>query len=162
MSRQKYEKIVHKIVKNAPLNGVLNPLFVKALIGTESNWDPSFEDGAKVGLMAVSKLGLVEANARWGLNLQWSDMKDIEKNILAGACYFAYLLGYWKTKTPYNPFYPIFAVLSYHFGVGNVTEWLYHAKENNQSVFKYLPDDTITVAFNYMWWVTYYINRGGA
>lgn len=156
-----YEQAVNRVLKSAPLNGILNPDFVKALIGTESNWDPEFDDGAKRGLTAISKLGLVEANARWGLNLQWSDMKDVDKNILAGSCYFAYLLNYWQVKTPYNPFYPIFALLSYHFGVGNVNEWLYHAKENNQSVFKYLPDDAIQVAFNYMWWLTYYINRGG-
>jgi hypothetical protein len=161
MERVELERLVEETIKKEPINGQIRPEFIKALIGAESKWDYKYDDGTTRGLTRISKLALIEVNARYKLNYTWGDMLDIEKNILAGACYFAWLLNYWKTKTPYNPAYVLFAVISYHFGIGNVKDWIYHTKVENRFISGYLPQNTIEHAFDYIWWLTFYINRGG-
>ena len=161
MNRKELYKLVDKVLQKPPLDGKLSPDFVKALISVESSWDVDAQSPYARGLMQVSKLALKDVNDRYRLGYTWDDMLDPEKNILVGSIYFKWLLDYWKAKTPFNPFYIIFAVMSYNFGIGQVRDWIYHTKADNRYIDEAIPKETVAHAFDFMWWFTYFRNRNG-
>jgi soluble lytic murein transglycosylase-like protein len=81
--------IYDDIIRNAALIYGVDPLLIKAVIKTESNFDPNaVSDKGACGLMQL----MPETAARFGV----TDVYDPRSNIYGGAQYLSWLMSYFK------------------------------------------------------------------
>lgn len=107
----------------------LSPELVRAVIETESSWNPSCSNGICVGLMQLNK-----NTAPWiakELGIQ-GDRANYKQNIEMGCYYLNYLRNTWYEKgcTDEDALYMM--LLSYNRGIGGATKYVKtHNPEND-------------------------------
>ncbi|WP_126992267.1 transglycosylase SLT domain-containing protein [Thermosipho globiformans] len=152
--RNVLEEIVEEVCKE--LN--LDPKLVKAIISTESDWEPKSDSGIARGLMGVSKIALEDINNRYKLNYTYEDMYKPKPNIVVGCLYLKWLLNYFKTRYPLNPFYLIYALMAYNWGIGNVRRWLEEVPFDNSKIDESVEQETKNYLTNISKWYKYFCN----
>ena len=106
----------------------LDPLFVSAVIYTESHYDPSVvsHKGA-VGLMQLLPSTASSVSKRKKADFQLDELKDPETNIKMGCMYLRHLLDKYEGDLST-------ALAAYNAGSRNVNKWMKASKDENFEV----------------------------
>jgi soluble lytic murein transglycosylase len=115
-----------KVIAAAARHYQLDPALIKALIWRESRFNPTARGRAgEMGLMQIREVAAMEG----GFDPAYCF--DPSTNIMAGSCYLKKALGrYQRTDNP-----PLYALIDYNAGRGNVLKWQTGAGLTNGQVF---------------------------
>ncbi|WP_077287968.1 lytic transglycosylase domain-containing protein [Thermosipho sp. 1074] len=152
---KKLETMVEKIAKNLQID----PDLIKGIIMTESGGNSKAESSYARGLMQISRAALKTINFKYRLNNSYDDLFDPKINVEVGTLYLKWLLEYFKGKYPLNPFYIIYALMAYNWGVGNVQKWLRSNNASNSWIDENVPQETKSYLLDTIWWYAYFKNR---
>lgn len=153
------EKVLEEIVDEVCRDLNISSLLVKSIIATESSWNPKADSGFARGLMGISKPAFEDINTRYKLNYTYDDMFKPKPNVIVGCLYLKWLLNYFKTRYPLNPFYLQYAIMAYNWGVGNVRKWLEEVPFDNAHIDENVPQETKNYLTNIAKWYRFYCNE---
>lgn len=147
MTKAELEQLADKIAEQIGEE----PALIKAIIATESSWDPDAESPYARGLMQVSKPALQTVNDVFEVGFTYDDMFDPEKNITAGTLYIRWLKRAVEALIGESEFSVAYAIMAYNWGIGNVMKWLSGDKDNTE-IDETVPAETKAHLLDVMWW----------
>ena len=117
---------------------------VFAIISIESSWDPEAKSPAgAIGLMQITQPALDQVNSIYQVNLALEDMLRPDRNIFVGMRYLRWLYRVFEQL----PHAPLFSIIAYNWGIGNVLAWL-DGKKRIQDI----PLETKDYVLKYLYW----------
>jgi soluble lytic murein transglycosylase-like protein len=121
---------------------VLEDIF--AIISIESSWRPDAKSPANAyGLMQITQPALDQVNSIYSTNFTLEDMLRADRNIFVGMRYLRWLYRVFEQL----PHAPLFSIIAYNWGIGNVLAWL-DGKKRIQDI----PLETKDYVLKYLYW----------
>lgn len=137
----------------------VSPYLIFGIIMTESSGNPNAESKVAKGLMQMTKPQIEHVNRIYKQYFKFEDMSDPELAVDCGTQYLQNLLNYWKKFYTSEYICIYLTLLSYSWGIGNVTKWLRDTPADNQFIDETVPKDKRDYNENVTWWAVYAANR---
>lgn len=138
---QKYANKIMKTILSTSKKYSFDPVFIQAIIQTESSFDPSAKGSAgEVGLMQ-----LMPETARWIAQkegLEYKNKKSLENpviNIKLGVAYMAFLRDYFKKN-------PTRYIAAYNMGANNVKKLIAQSRKPKKYPIRVLKNYSLLYA----------------
>lgn len=148
-------KILEYTIEHFAKQYSIDSRIIKAIVMTESSGNPHAESRYARGLMGVSKIALQQVNLLYGLQYNYDDMYDIEKNLRVGILYFKWLYDYFMNRYPPQTTL-IFTLMAYNWGIGNTVKWLKHTEPTNSAIDEAVPIETKNYIIDFFFWYNYF------
>jgi soluble lytic murein transglycosylase-like protein len=149
------EKEVYDICKTISIKHDIDPKVIYAIIELESSRDPNAVSSSNaIGLMQLKSIAVQDVNLFFNKKFTDEDLYNPTLNIEIGTLYIKRWKLTFQNKGYSNELSLFYAILTYAWGYGNVTNWL-QGFNSNEWIKQNIPPEKREYNEKLMWWYNY-------